>query len=100
MSFKPDQPAPFTNPMNLTCKPVAKTRGARYEYCIVLSTHAGAAIAPTGEGWMPLPGFEPDPAAKYHAWGPVGKPDAQNNQSDADTELSGAQIAVFYRPVT
>lgn len=97
-STKRDGTAPLTNPMNLTCKPATKSGTGRYEYCIVLSTHGSAANAPAGEGWMPLPGFQPDPQAKYHAIGPVGKPDAQNNQADADAQLSGAQIAVFYRP--
>ncbi|HET6894777.1 MAG TPA: hypothetical protein VFH72_05275 [Candidatus Baltobacteraceae bacterium] len=96
-SIKRAEAAPFTNPMNLTCKPAVRSGRGRYEYCIVLNTHGAAASAPAGEGWMPLPGFEPDPNATYRASGPVGKPDAHNNQTDADTELSGAQIAVFYR---
>lgn len=89
---------PFTNPMNLTCRPAGRSNAGPYEYCIVLNTHGDAAPLPD-EGWMPLPGFDPDPADTYHASGGVGKADANNKQSDADASLTGRQIGVFYREV-
>lgn len=84
---------PFTSPMNLTCKPAARSPGAgRYEYCVVINTKAAAA-PPAGEKWQPLPGFSPDAGDLYHIGGQV-----DHEQKDAD--LAGANIGVYYRVKT